>query len=43
MSVRSITEAASTDVWTLEAPTIVSATQGSVYTSMDELVSVSEA
>lgn len=43
MSVRSITEAASTDAWTPEAPTIVNATQASVYTSMDERVSVREA
>lgn len=43
MSARSITEAASTDVWTPEAPTIVSATQASVYTSMAGLVLVSNA
>lgn len=36
-------ETASTDVWTPEAPTIVSATQASVYTSMAEPVLVSDA
>lgn len=36
-------EAASTDVWTPEAPTIVNATQASVYTLTAELVLVSDA